>query len=186
MSEGKQNGHRQTLPNVILIGFMGTGKSTVARELARLLGFALIDTDQRIVRRAGKAITEIFAQDGEGVFREIETQVLAGLTVCDKSVVSTGGGVVTRPENVAALRAAGRVVWLDAGVDVIMDRVSGNTDRPLLQTADPRATVVALLEERRPLYESAADERVDTEGLSSAEIAYGLAESARVWFREVC
>jgi shikimate kinase len=181
-----QNGQRQTPANVILIGFMGTGKSTVARELARLLGFALIDTDAKIVARAGKPISKIFADDGEDVFRGIEAQVLGGLAGCEKSVISTGGGVVTRPENVESLHAAGRVVWLDAGVDVIMDRVSGNTDRPLLQTADPRATVEALLAERRPLYQSAADEWVDTEELSSAEIAYGLAESARVWFGEVC
>lgn len=173
---------RQTPPNVILIGFMGTGKSTVARELARLLGFALIDTDERIVARAGKAISEIFADDGEPTFRVLEAEVLVALAGVERAVVSTGGGAVTQAPNVEALRAAGAVVWLDADIDVIMERVAKNTKRPLLQTADPRATVEQLLAERRPLYAAAADETVDTDGLSSAEIAYGLAESARIWF----
>ena len=100
----------------------------------------------------------------------------------DRTILVSGGGVVTQPANIDALRAAGRVVWLDVGVDTVLARTSGNEERPLLQTPDPRATVEALLSERRPLYEAAADERVDTEDLSSDEIAYGLAESARLWF----
>ena len=180
------NDKRQTPPNVILIGFMGSGKSTVGRELARLLGFEQVDTDDQIVARAGKPITQIFAEDGEAAFREIESAVLEELAGREKLVVSTGGGVVTREANVVALLAAGYVVWLDAAVDVIMDRTSGNNARPLLQTADPRATVERMLAERRPLYQNAADERVETERLTSAEIAYGVSESAMVWFREVC
>ncbi len=177
---------RQTPPNVILIGFMGTGKSTVARQLSRMLGFALVDTDAQIVERAGKPITRIFAEDGEAAFREIEAAVLGELARAERAVVSTGGGAVTRAGNVEALRAAGMVVWLDAGVEVIMERVSGNSERPLLQTADPRATVEGLLAERAPLYREAADERVEVDELSGDEVAYGLAESVRLWFGEVC
>ena len=97
---------RQTPHNVILIGFMGSGKSTVARELSRLLDFGLIDTDEKIVERAGKPITEIFSEVGEAGFREIESGVLSELVDCDRQVISTGGGVVTQPTNVDALRSA--------------------------------------------------------------------------------
>jgi shikimate kinase len=100
----------------------------------------------------------------------------------DRSVISTGGGIVIREENIKELKSIGIVFWLDAGVDSILDRVSGNRDRPLLKTENPREKIVNLLSEREPLYERCADERIQTDDLSIDEISYGIAETARVWF----
>lgn len=167
---------------MVLIGFMGSGKTLIGRLLARGLGFAFVDTDDEIVALAGKPITEIFAESGEPEFRELESKVLRELGDRDRSVFSTGGGIVTIEANIELLRAAGMVVWLDASPGAILERVSGNDDRPLLQTEDPEATIAEMLEQRRPLYKAAADQHVDTDDLSPDEIAYGIAESARVWF----
>lgn len=180
---GAMPNRRPTPANVILIGFMASGKTSVGREVARLLGFEFVDTDALIVERAGKPITEIFEEVGEDGFRAQEAAVLGDLAEQENCAIATGGGIVTREENVAALRAAGMVIWLDLGVDAVMERVEGNTERPLLQTDDPRATVEAMMAERLPLYQAAADERADVEGLQPEELAYGIAESARVWFR---
>ena len=182
---GMQNERRQTPQNVILIGFMGTGKTSAGKLIARSLGFDFVDTDELIVERAGKPITEIFEEVGQAGFREVESAVLADLKGSDSSVISTGGGIVTVPENVAALQALGMVVWLDASADAIFERVSGNNERPLLQTEDPLGTIREMLDQRTELYEAAADQRVDTEGLHQDELAYGVAESARVWFGSV-
>jgi shikimate kinase len=100
----------------------------------------------------------------------------------DRSVISTGGGIVTREENIKVLKSIGIVFWLDAGVDSILDRVSGNRDRPLLKTENPRKKIVDLLSGREPLYERCSDEQIQTDDLSVDEISYGIAETARVWF----
>ena len=168
--------------NIVLIGFMGVGKTSVGKLLARSLGFEFVDTDSIIVRRSGKPITEIFAEIGESGFRDIESSILAELAGRSGTVIATGGGIVTREANIERLHAAGLVVWLDATADAIFERVSGNNERPLLQTDDPLATIRDLLDKRRPLYERAADQRVETGGLDSGELAYGIAESARLWF----
>lgn len=175
---------RSTPMNLVLIGFMATGKSTVARALARSLGFEAVDTDAVIARREGKPITDIFEDLGEEGFRGIESGVLQGLVARQRLVISTGGGIVTRQENINNLRSLGMVIWLNASIDVIMDRVAGNDERPLLQTDDPRKSVEQLLEQRVNLYEEAADERIDVDNLSCDELAYGIAESARLWFAE--
>lgn len=174
---------RQTPMNVILIGFMGVGKSTIANGLAKSLGFNVLDTDKMIEDSQSRSINEIFTTEGEKPFREMESLILGDLLgSTDRSVISTGGGIITREQNIKVLKSIGIVFWLDAGVDSILDRVSGNRDRPLLRTENPRETIVDLLSEREPLYESCADERIQTDDLSVDEISYGIAETARVWF----
>ncbi len=151
---------------IVLIGFMGSGKTTVGRVLAHQLGWKFCDTDHRVVKTAGKEIPRIFAEDGEDAFRKIESGVLNSLAGSDRIVVATGGGVVTRPENIPLLRAIGFVVWLDAPEEDIFQRVSRNKKRPLLQTENPRETVRTLLATRAPLYQSAADCVIQTHGFN--------------------
>lgn len=175
----------QTPPkNIVLIGFMGSGKSTVGRELHHRLGYPLVDMDQVIEQRAGKSIAVIFAEDGEDHFRDLETGLLEELgdPAAPRRIISTGGGVVGRGRNCELLRQLGYVVWLQAPMKVILDRTSKNRDRPLLHTDDPAARVAALMEIREPLYQAAAHLKVDTAGLDSSELATGILESARYFF----
>lgn len=170
--------------NIVLIGFMGCGKSTVGRELQQRLGYPLVDMDSLIEQRAGKPITSLFAELGEPAFRDMETQLLEEL--CDpeapRRIISTGGGVIVRPQNRSLLRQLGYVVWLQAPVGTILDRTSRNRDRPLLHTEDPRARIEALLHERMPWYRESAHLALDTRGLYSGEISTGILESARYFF----
>ena len=167
------------LTNIVLIGFMGSGKSSIGRLVAGRLGFQFMDTDALLVERDGREIAEIFAQDGEARFRDLESSVLESLNARNRCVISTGGGVILREENRALLRGLGFTVWLTASEDVIFDRVSRNTKRPLLHTANPRATVTQLLAARRPLYEAAAQFTVDTTTLAHAAAADAVIAEAR-------
>jgi shikimate kinase len=157
--------------NVVLVGFMGSGKSSVGRLVARTLRGRFVDTDRLVVERAGRDITDIFATNGEGFFREEESRALCSLLGGRGLVVATGGGIVTVAANLAALKELGFVVWLTASEETIWDRVSRNTKRPLLRTENPRETVRTLLASRNPLYEKAADLKVDTTLLTHAEVA---------------
>lgn len=175
----------QTPPkNIVLIGFMGSGKSTVGRELHQRLGYPLVDMDSVIEQRAGKPITAIFAESGEEAFRDMETRLLEELCEPDtpRKIISTGGGVIGREENRRLLRELGYVVWLSAPTHMILERTGKNRDRPLLHTADPAARVAELLAVREPLYAVCAHLRVDTDGLDSDELAAGILESARYFF----
>lgn len=170
--------------NLVLIGFMGCGKSTIGRELHQRLGYPLVDMDQVIEERAGKTISRIFEEDGESVFRDMETALLRELgdPTAPRRIISTGGGVVGRAENRGLLKNLGFVVWLHAPPEVIQQRTARNRDRPLLDTEDPAGRIAALLAERQPLYQESSHLRVDTAGLSSAELASGILESARYFF----
>lgn len=154
---------------VFFIGFMGAGKTSVARRLARTCGVASVDMDTYLERREGKRISEIFAEVGEEGFRAIETDVLRELAGKDEPLlVSCGGGVVTREENRAILAECGVVVYLQVSADEAASRISDTSTRPLfqdLQAARRRN------DERRPYYESAADITVDTAGRSVFSIA---------------
>jgi shikimate kinase len=175
----------QTPPkNLVLIGFMGSGKSTVGRELHQRLGYPLVDMDQVIEQRMGKPITAIFTEDGEEAFREIESNLLAELIEpsAQRRIISTGGGIVARAENRALLRQLGYVVWLRAPLTVILERTGKNRERPLLQTDDPVARIEALMAVRKPFYKETAHLSIETVGLSCGEIATGILESARYFF----
>ncbi len=170
--------------NVVLIGFMGCGKTTVGRELHQRLGYPLVDMDQIIEQRAGKSITAIFTEDGESTFRDMETDLLHELNnpTVPRRIISTGGGVIGRKENRDLLRQLGYVVWLHAPTAVILERTRKNRDRPLLATDDPAAKIEALMAERKPLYEEASHIKIETAGLDSNELATGILESARYFF----
>lgn len=169
--------------NVILTGFMGTGKSSVGRRVAESLGFAFVDTDQIVVELAGKPIPRIFAEDGEDRFREWETEALRSCANRERQVIATGGGIVTQPRNHPILREAGYVFWLKASPEAVLQRVARNRERPLLQTADPLATIRELLDSRIELYRACADEEVNTTELTLEEAAHGITESASVALR---
>ena len=170
--------------NIVLIGFMGSGKSTVGRELHQRLGYPLVDMDQLIEMRAGKSITAIFADVGEEGFRDMETHLLEELNdpAAPRRIISTGGGVIGREENRAILRHLGYVVWLHAPIAVILDRTSKNRERPLLHTDDPAARIETLLAVRKPLYTETAHIKIETAGLDCKELATGILESARYFF----
>ena len=168
-----------TRENIVLIGFMGSGKTSIGRLVARRLRFQFVDTDQVIVERARLEIPEIFAQHGEEIFREYETAALQSLTHLRRCVISTGGGVVVKERNHTILRELGLVVCLTASEETIFERVSRNNRRPLLQTENPRATVAQMLAVRRPLYEKAAECTVDSSALSHEQAAESVAAAAR-------
>jgi shikimate kinase len=165
--------------NIVLIGFMGSGKSAIGRRLADRLCFRFVDTDRLVIRRAGMPIADIFTRYGEAHFRELETEALATLTEDEHNVIATGGGIVMREENHAILKRLGFVLWLTASEETIFERVSRNDKRPLLRTRDPRATVHELLTARRPFYELAAQATIDTTTLTHDEAADAAIAAAR-------
>lgn len=176
-----------TPKNLVLIGFMGCGKSTVGRELHRKLHYPLIDTDREIESRTSMSINQIFATDGgETDFRNMETELLKELVthLADRPrcIISTGGGICGRAENRELLRKLGYVVWLHAPVEIIMERTSKNNDRPLLRAADPAARIRELMEAREPDYRETSHLDIDTTGLDFKEISIGILESARYFF----
>lgn len=148
--------------NIAMIGFMGTGKSTVGRALAAQLRFEFIDTDTMIETRAGVSIPEIFQKAGETAFRSFEKQIVAELSRLDRTVISTGGGLPANAENFASLKEHSLVVCLWASPEVIWERVRHQSHRPLLQSPDPLGTIRRLLAEREPFYKQ-ADVLVHTE-----------------------
>lgn len=168
--------------HIVLIGFMGSGKTTVGQRVAEKLGWPLADTDAMIAEQAGLSIPDIFLAEGEAGFRQRESAVLASLLDAPPCVISTGGGIVTVPENEPLLRTLGFIVWLSASEETIFERVSRNRQRPLLHTPDPRRTIHELLTARGPLYEKLAHLTIETAGLDPEEIAYGVCESARHFY----
>ncbi len=168
-------------PNVILVGFMGTGKTTVGRALAEALGRPFVDMDVELERRAGKAVSRIFAEDGEPAFRRMERALAAELARRDSLVVAAGGGIVLDPANLRELSAAGRVFCLQAEPAEILRRVSGSRERPLLEAGAKAERIRALLQARRALYASIPDQ-VRTDGRTPddivAELRWRLAEKS--------
>jgi shikimate kinase len=156
---------------IVLIGFMGAGKSSVGRLLARMTGLARFDTDEMVAARFGLTISEIFESHGEEKFREAETDTLRELPGKGEAIIVSGGGIVLRPGNVEFLRALGTIVHLKADEETLFRRISRRATRPLLRTENPRATVSELLEARLPLYGNAADVEVDTSAISHEEVA---------------
>ena len=154
---------------VVLVGPMGSGKSTVGRALAHRMGIGHIDTDDIVVDRLGRPIEEVFATDGEATFREAESAALSAALDGIDAVVSTGGGIVMAPDNRRALETSTAfVVWLDASVATLMRRVGDGAGRPVL-TGDVRGALTATVEDRKPRYREVADLRIDTSNLSHSE-----------------
>jgi shikimate kinase len=140
--------------SVYLIGMMGCGKTTVGQLSAEALGYRYFDTDQLIETAAAQPVTQIFAESGEAIFRQLESNTLEALSPLTRCVVATGGGIILKPENWGYLRN-GVIVWLDVPVDLLHDRLLADTTRPLLQSGDLRETLENLDEARRSLYAQA-------------------------------
>lgn len=153
--------------NIYLVGMMGSGKSTTATHLARQLNYRCFDTDTLIERVAGCSISDLFARDGEAAFRQLEHQVLSELAAYQRSVVSTGGGIVLDTANWSYLRC-GLVVWLDVAPEILRQRLQGDTTRPLLQGDDPQGKLEAILEQRRSQY-AQADLHLEVDANESPE-----------------
>lgn len=158
------------MKNIFLIGFMGSGKSTIARELSKQLGVAQVEMDEMIVEEQGMPITEIFEKYGEEHFRDIETELVCRLQEKDGVVVSCGGGAVLREENRRIMKQSGCIVLLMAKPETILARVKHSTNRPVLNGHMNVEYITELMERRRSCYEDAADVRVETDGKRIGEI----------------
>lgn len=157
--------------NYVLIGFMGSGKTTFGKALAAHCGMDFLDMDEYIEQQAGKSIAQIFAEDGEAAFRQLESDTLVQLRdSLHHTVVATGGGMPLRKENARLLKEIGTVNYLTATSKEIYDRVKDDTKRPLLQTEDPYAKICQMMKERRPKYEAACDKIIDTNSNDIEEI----------------
>jgi shikimate kinase len=151
------------LKNIFLTGFMGCGKTSVGRLLANRLGYGFVDLDEAIVTQEGASIRDIFATRGEPAFRLMESRVLATIAAGSGLVVSTGGGAVLDPENRQVMRRSGVIVNLTAGVEAIASRLTGDSERPLLQGDASAERIRNMLESREEFYAD-ADLRLDTTG----------------------
>jgi shikimate kinase len=153
--------------NLYLIGMMGVGKTTVGQLLAQQLGYGFVDTDDVIVQAAGKSISQLFTEEGEAAFRQLESDVLGQICAFTNLTIATGGGIVLRRENWGYLHH-GLVVWLDVPLEIILSRLAEDQTRPLLQDMNPQAKLRSLLEQRMPLY-SQADLRITVPGGETPE-----------------
>lgn len=159
--------------NIVLIGYRGTGKSEVGQEISQLAGMDYISMDSEIVQRAGKSIPEIVEESGWEHFRDIESELAAELSERDNLIIDTGGGVIERRENIKNLKRNSTVVWLKAEVATIVERISGDTQRPSLTGGKSFTDEVSeVLERRTPLYASASDFEVVTDDKTPLEIAH--------------
>lgn len=157
-------------PNIVLVGFMGTGKTTIGKILAKRLGFKFIDVDEIIKERAGKSISKIFKEDGEKKFRLIEKKVIRDVSKLKNTVISTGGGVVLLKENVNNLRKNGVLITLMSSSQVILKRVSKNKKRPLLNYSNKLRMIKKLLDFRFSYYVNNVDYIIDTSNLNPNKI----------------
>ena len=157
--------------NIYLIGFMGSGKSAVSREISEKYGYTTVEMDEEIVKEAGKPITRIFAEEGEEGFRQMETELLAKLAGTAGQVVSCGGGTALREENVSRMRESGTIILLKASPETIYERVKKSKDRPLLNGNMNVEYIEELMGKRKKAYEQAAQREVETDQKSVKEIA---------------
>lgn len=172
---------QDTLPNVALIGFMGTGKSLLGRMLAERWGWQFVDTDALVEQRVGCTVARIFERFGEEYFRRQETEVLRGLECLRLVVIATGGGVPARRENVESLRRHAVIVLLTAEPEVILRRVQPIETRPKLASApDPLMEIRRLLKDREDAY-ACADVRLDTSSLSPEEAVQFIENLVKTW-----
>lgn len=151
------------MENIFLIGFMGSGKSTIAAGMKRRYGMQVVEMDEELSERAGMSIPEIFERFGESYFRDLETEYLKDIQRKSDQVISCGGGIVLRPENVQIMKKQGAVVLLKASPETVLKRVKKNDDRPLLRGKKNVESIVELMEQRRERYEAAADLVIETD-----------------------
>lgn len=157
------------MKNIILTGFMGTGKTSVGRGLARGLNLKFIDTDDLIEKEAGICINEIFARFGEAYFRRLESKVINEVSSDENMIIATGGGAVSNPTNLLALKKNGTLICLTASIDVILSRIGSGDERPLISEGDKKETISNLLKVRELFYKK-ADFIVDTTTKSIKEV----------------
>lgn len=165
--------------NIVLIGFMGSGKSTISRALSKVFAMDVIEMDQVIADREGMSISEIFEVHGEEYFRNLETELLREMQNRKGVVISCGGGVPMRDENVVEMKKNGKVILLTAAPETILDRVKNNHDRPLLENNKNVDFISELMEKRRSKYEAAADIVIQTDGKSAFEICEEIIHLAK-------
>ena len=161
--------------NVVLLGFMGTGKSTVAKRLATETDYKFIDLDKEIVKLAGKSIPEIFAEAGKKHFRDLESEVVKKISQEDGLVISTGGGVVLREKNINNLKKNGILILLTATPEEILARTKDSNDRPLLEVESPLEKIKTMLEQRADNY-NCTEHQIDTTELSIDEVVSKVEE----------
>ena len=170
--------------NVFLIGYRGSGKSTVAAALSERLGWPWLDADAELERRAGKTIKQIFEEGGEQAFRDLESAVIVDLAARDRHIIALGGGAVLRDRNRHALAGRGPIVWLKASPEALLARIQADSTtaarRPNLTADGGLAEIRKLLADRTPIYESCADLTIDTENKSPADIAREIVERLKV------
>jgi shikimate kinase len=164
--------------NLALVGFMGTGKTSVGHMLASILSYRMVDTDHLIETRTGKRIADIFAAEGEAKFREYEKEVVAELEGSSDLIIATGGGVAVNPDNLASLKRHALVVCLWASPETILNRVGHQSHRPLLAGADPMDKIRRLMTEREPFYRQ-ADVLINTDLRSLKEAAHQIVHEFR-------
>lgn len=167
--------------NLYLIGFMGCGKTTVAREFCRMFSMEMMEMDEELEKRAEMSIPDIFARHGEAYFRDMETSLIKELRERGNTVVSCGGGAALREENVEAMRQGGTIVLLTASPETIYERVKDSSNRPVIEGNKTPSYIAGLMEQRRPAYEAAADLTVETDGKVVPEICRELAERLGVF-----
>ncbi len=157
--------------NIILIGYMGSGKSTVGRKAAKAVEYQFLDTDALIEAEEGMSISRLFEEKGEAYFREQETEVIRRLLDGPKGkIIATGGGLPMKEGNAELLKKLGTVIYLKAETDTLLKRLSGDTARPLLQNGDLREKIETMLQIRGPVYEKTADVVLQTDDMSFYEI----------------
>lgn len=156
--------------NIVLVGLSGSGKTTIGNILSRLSSYSFVDTDEIIVKLQNRSINEIFAENGEEYFRDLETQVTKEVSDKDCQILSTGGGVVLRDENLKNFKKNGVVFYLKTSVETLLKRLEGDSSRPLLKTDDVKKKLENMLNIRNSLYEK-ADVVIETDKMSAEETA---------------
>ncbi len=174
-----RNWLQSAIKNIILIGFMGSGKSTVGYTLSKTLNLKYVSTDDIIEEREKMKIGEIFKKYGEKYFREKEKEVINEVSNFSGCVIATGGGIVLNSENVENLKKGGKIFFLKTNYNVIYERIKNDKGRPLLQLDDPLSAIKRILKARLPLYKDAADYTINTSGLSIEEVVNNITKKLK-------
>lgn len=172
--------------NLILVGMMGSGKTTMGRALARYLGKVFVDSDEEIIKRTGVTVPHIFDVEGEAGFRLRETAAIRDLVSRDNMVLATGGGAVLAQENRTTLQQNGIVIYLKASVHDLWQRTRHDRNRPLLQTSDPHAKLTELFQQRDPLYQQVSDIVVQSGKQSVHVLMLHLVEEIEMYKKNIC